>query len=77
MAGDEAAGQAYLGFDTTVSHSARIWNYWPGGKDKVEVDRLAGDRVAEMLPIIVARARADRAFPGRVIRHLAGPEGIR
>jgi len=77
VADGETAGQADLGFDTTVSHSARIWNYWLGGKDNFEVDRRAGDRVAEMLPIIVTQARADRAFLGRVIRHLAGNEGIR
>jgi O-methyltransferase involved in polyketide biosynthesis len=65
------------GLDTTVSHSARIWNYWLGGKDNYAVDRLAGDKVAEMLPIIVAQARADRAFLGRAIRYLAGEEGIR
>ncbi len=63
--------------DTTVSHSARIWNYWLGGKDNYAVDRLAGDKVAEMLPIIVAQARADRAFLGRAIGYLAGAEGIR
>lgn len=27
--------------DTTVPHSARIWNYWMGGKDNYEVDRVA------------------------------------
>jgi len=29
--------------DTTVPHSARIWNYWLGGKDNfaVEAQRLA------------------------------------
>ena len=63
--------------DTTVSHSARIWNYWLGGKDNYAVDREAGDKVAAMLPIIVAQARADRAFLGRAIRYLAGEEGIR
>jgi O-methyltransferase involved in polyketide biosynthesis len=68
---------AGLGLDTAVSHSARIWNYWLGGKDNFAVDRIAGDRVAEMLPIIVTQARADRAFLGRVIRHVAGQEGIR
>src|SRR5262249_58184980 len=66
-----------LGLDMTVSHSARIWNYWLGGKDNFAVDRVAGDKVAEMLPIIVAQARADRAFLGRAIRYLAGQEGIR
>ena len=33
------------GIDTTVPHSARIWNYWLGGKDNFEVDREAGDAV--------------------------------
>jgi hypothetical protein len=63
--------------DTTVPHSARIWNYWLGGKDNYAVDREAGDKVAAMLPSIVAQARADRAFLGRAIRYLAGEEGIR
>jgi len=60
-----------------VAHSARIWNYRLGGKDNFEVDQIAGDRVAEMLPIIVTQAGADRAFLGRVIRHVADREGIR
>jgi hypothetical protein len=77
VADDAAAAETDLGIDTTVSHSARIWNYWLGGKDNFEVDRIAGDRVAQMLPIIVTQARADRAFLGRVIRHVAGQEGIR
>jgi len=73
---DDAAAPG-VGFDTTVSHSARIWNYWLGGKDNFAVDREAGDKVAAMLPIIVAQARADRAFLGRAIRYLAGQEGMR
>ena len=76
---DDAAAAAGLDavIDTTVSHSARIWNYWLGGKDNFAADRAAGDRVAAMLPSIVAQARADRAFLGRAIRYLAGEEGIR
>ncbi len=27
------------GIGTTVSHSARIWDYWLGGKDNYPVDR--------------------------------------
>jgi O-methyltransferase involved in polyketide biosynthesis len=73
---DDAAA-AWRGLDTTVSHSARIWNYWLGGKDNFAVDREAGDRVAAMLPIIVTQARADRAFLGRAVRYLAGQAGIR
>ena len=63
--------------DPTVSHSARIWNYWLGGKDNYAVDRDAGDKVAAMLPIIVVQARADRAFLGRAIRYLVSQHGIR
>ena len=74
---DDAAAQPGVKLDTTVSHSARIWNYWLGGKDNFAADRAAGDRVAAMLPGIVAQARADRAFLGRAIRYLAGEEGIR
>ena len=77
MAADDAAGRPGLNLDTSVSHSARIWNYWLGGKDNYAVDREAGDKVAAMLPSIVAQARADRAFLGRAIRYLAGDEGIR
>ena len=77
MADDAAAARAGLKLDTTVSHSARIWNYWLGGQDNFAVDREAGDRVAAMLPSIVAQARADRAFLGRAIRYLAGEAGIR
>ena len=29
-------------FDTSVPHSARIWNYWLGGKDNFAVDRALG-----------------------------------
>ena len=63
--------------DTSVAHSSRIWNYWLGGKDHYPVDRRVGDQIAEMFPDIVRLARADRAFLGRVVRHLVGEAGIR
>jgi hypothetical protein len=63
--------------DTTVSHSARIWDYWLGGKDNYPVDREVGDQIAELLPDIVHQARADRVFLGRVVRYLAGDAGVR
>jgi O-methyltransferase involved in polyketide biosynthesis len=77
VADEVAAARPGPKLDTTVSHSARIWNYWLGGKDNYAVDREAGDKVAAMLPSIVAQARADRAFLGRAITYLAGEEGIR
>jgi O-methyltransferase involved in polyketide biosynthesis len=63
--------------DTTVAHSARIWNYWLGGKDNFPIDREVGDQVREVLPEIVDSARHDRAFLGRAVRYLTGEAGIR
>jgi hypothetical protein len=72
-----APGQPPVEIDTSVAHSARIWNYWLGGKDYFPVDRRVGDRIAEMFPDIVRLARADRAFLGRAVRYLAGDVGVR
>jgi O-methyltransferase involved in polyketide biosynthesis len=63
--------------DTSVSHSARIWNYWLGGKDHYLIDREVGDQIREVLPEIVDNARHDRAYLGRVVRYLTGEAGIR
>ncbi|NUP43541.1 MAG: SAM-dependent methyltransferase [Streptomyces sp.] len=63
--------------DTSVPHSARIWNYWMGGKDNYEVDRVAGDQYREVAPTIEAMARASRAYLIRTVTHVAGEAGIR
>jgi hypothetical protein len=65
------------GIDTSVPHSARIWNYWLGGTDNYPVDRAAGDQFSAIYPGIVDIARADRAFLRRVVRYLAGEAGVR
>ncbi len=63
--------------DTTVPHSARIWNYWLGGKDNYPVDRKVGEQTIAVLPEIVDIARASRQFLVRVVRYLAADAGIR
>ena len=63
--------------DTTVPHSARIWNYWLGGKDHYPVDRQAGDRYREIFPGIVDTAWGIRHFMARSVRYLAGEAGVR
>lgn len=63
--------------DTTVAHTARIWNYWLDGKDNYPADREVGDQIREFLPDIVASARADRAFLGRAVRYLVQEAGVR
>ena len=63
--------------DTTIPVSARIWNYWMGGKDYYEVDREAGDHFLALYPGIADMARASRLFISRVVTYLAGEVGIR
>ena len=63
--------------DPTVPNSARIWNYWLGGKDNYPVDREAGDQYREAFPEIVDVARASRAFLTRAVGWLAGEAGVR
>jgi len=75
--GHEAGEGALGGLDVTVPVSARIWNYWMGGKDYYQVDKRAGDEFAALYPGIRDMARASRLFLGRVVSHLAGQVGIR
>ncbi|MEV6630401.1 SAM-dependent methyltransferase [Actinoplanes sp. NPDC051470] len=60
-----------------VPHTARIWNYWLGGKDNFAVDRRVGDEVREIFPVVIELARADRLFLGRAVRYLTGEAGVR
>ncbi|MFE0554091.1 SAM-dependent methyltransferase [Streptomyces pilosus] len=62
---------------TDQPHTARIWNYWLGGKDNYEVDQVAGDQIRKLHPGIGDYALADRQFLGRAVGYLAGECGIR
>ncbi|GAB3672090.1 SAM-dependent methyltransferase [Streptomyces sparsus] len=75
--GTDDSDQVLSRIDSTVPHSARMWNHWLGGKDNYEVDRAAGDQIRELHPGILDYARADRAFLGRAVRHLTQDLGIR
>ena len=58
--------------DTTVPHSARIWNYWLGGRLNYPVDRAAGEAYQQVYPQIVDVALASRGLP----YHLRRPERV-
>jgi trans-aconitate methyltransferase len=62
--------------DSTVAHPARMYNYFLGGRDNYEADRVAARRVAAIIPGIQEMARANRAFLGRAVR-FAAEQGIR
>ena len=61
--------------DTSVAHSARVHDYWLGGKDNFAADRAAGEAVMAAYPGIVQSVRANRAFLARVVRFLAAEAG--
>jgi O-methyltransferase involved in polyketide biosynthesis len=72
-----AGGQQASKVDSTVPQTARIWNYWLGGKDNFAVDRQVGDEIRQAFPQIVENARASRAFLVRAVTYLAGEAGVR
>jgi O-methyltransferase involved in polyketide biosynthesis len=72
--GQDASGlcsAAHSRLDTTRPHSARVWNYWLGGKDNFAADRQLGEQVRQVYPQIVPVARASRAFLRRAVTLLA------
>ena len=77
MSGETSPAQERRAIDTTVAHSARVHDYWLGGKDNFAADREAGDAVMEAYPGIVMSVRANRAFLARAVRFLAAEAGIR
>jgi len=60
-----------------IPQSARIWNYWMGGKDYYPIDREAGDAVIAVNPGIVTVAKQSRRFLIRAVSTLAGEFGVR
>jgi hypothetical protein len=74
---DEAEKDLMGVIDTSVPVSARIWNYWMGGKDHYQVDQEAGDQFAALYPGIRNTARASRLFIARTVTYLAAEAGIR
>lgn len=62
---------------TDIPHSARVWNYWMGGNDYYEMDRIAGDAGIDVDPEIVTMAVQSRQFLIRAVRYLAGDAGLR
>ncbi|HTJ67960.1 MAG TPA: SAM-dependent methyltransferase [Actinospica sp.] len=55
---------------------ARIYDFWLGGSQNFAADRALGRRMAESYPGLPVVARANRAFLGRVVRHLAAECGV-
>ena len=63
--------------DTSIPQTARIWNYWLGGKDNFAVDRQVGDQIRQAFPQIVDNARASRGFLVRAVTYVTAEAGLR
>jgi hypothetical protein len=68
--------------DTSRPHSARMYDYFIGGKNHFEADRRTASEVLRNSPNVQIAARENRAFLGRAVRYLAtdvkaGGAGIR
>jgi len=57
--------------DTSRPHSARIYDYFLGGKDNFAADRETANKALEAWPFVRTAARENRAFLGRAVRFLA------
>ncbi|MFI5534633.1 SAM-dependent methyltransferase [Kitasatospora sp. NPDC051853] len=60
-----------------VPHSARMYDFWLGGKTNFPPDRALGEAFEQAIPSIKVMARENRRFLGRAVRYLAGEAGIR
>ena len=62
---------------TDIAHSARIYDYFLGGKDNFPADRAAAEQIRQAFPDVPHAARQNRGFLVRAARYLVGEVGIR
>jgi hypothetical protein len=65
------------GVNPNIPHSARIYDYWLGGKDNFAVDRAVGEAMIKAIPGMRYMAGENRKFVHRAARDLVEKEGIR
>ncbi len=63
--------------DTSRPHSARIYDYYLGGKNHFAADREVAEKSLASIPSGRVGAREQRAFLGRAVSYLAGEAGVR
>ena len=66
-----------VAIDTTVPQSARIYDYWLGGKDNFAPDRAVAEALAAQIPTIRTMVRSQRVFLVRAVDYLVREAGIR
>ena len=71
------AGPEPSSLDTSVAYSARVNNYWQGGKDNFAAGRAAAEGALAAFPGLPAAIRAGQPWRRRVTRFLVVDGGIR
>ncbi|MFD4814728.1 SAM-dependent methyltransferase, partial [Streptomyces sp. NPDC058418] len=71
---EQGGTEADLGQDR--AHSARMYDYYLGGKTNYAVDREAGREVIKAFPAVETVARANRAYMHRAVEYMA-QRGVR
>jgi hypothetical protein len=69
--------EAFPEIDISRPHSARMYDYFLGGKDNFTADRNAAELVLRSLPAVRVAARENRKFLARTVAYLAGHARIR
>ena len=64
-------------FVVSTPHSARIYDYFLGGKDNFAADRETAEAALKSWPAVRTAVRENRAFLGRTVRYLVQSAGIR
>jgi hypothetical protein len=65
------------GIDTSKPHTARMYDYYLGGKDHFAIDRETALKAMESWRGVRTAVRENRAFLGRAVRYLVAEAGIR
>ena len=70
------AGRVPDGVDVTRPSPARLYDYYLGGENNFEVDRVAAEKMREIMPELSDMAWSNRGFHQRVAEFIAA-QGIR
>jgi S-adenosyl methyltransferase len=70
------ATQGWPGLDPTTPNVARMYDYYLGGKDNFEADRVAAKKVLALFPGLRQGVQGNRRFLRRVVRFLAAEAGV-
>jgi hypothetical protein len=70
------ADEVVRGLDVSVPNAARMYDYFLGGKDNFEADRVTAEKLLALVPQLRQSVVENRRFIGRVVRFLAAEAGI-